>query len=379
MKWLDELKWRGLFQDCSDEAAVAALPAGSTFYVGIDPSAPYPQIGNLVPAIVSMHLARAGLRPIILFGGATGSIGDPSGKSAERQLLDLSTVEKNVENQRRKLTEIFARQGVEVEFVNNMDWTRDVTVLEFLRDIGKHYTVNYMLAKDSVKSRLSGEGISFTEFSYMLLQGFDYYHLHTARGCKLQIGGADQWGNITAGLELIRRKAQGEAYAMTFPLLLNSQGKKFGKSEAGAVWLDAAGTSPYKFHQFWLNVDDKDVMQYLRVFTFHDRQHLDAVEESLRTSPEKREAQRLLADTMCTMIHGDKATEDAKRSAQVLFGGSIEGLSKEVLEDIFSEVPSSTHSADALKALGVLDLFVAAGLTPSKPETCPEWWRLHQQ
>jgi len=358
MNVLEELTWRGLIQDISDPEALSKLKPGDTFYIGFDPTAPSFQVGNLVPLIVSIHLTKAGLKPILLFGGATGMIGDPGGKSAERNLLPLEQVAANVERQQKQATTLWRQAGSNVtpEVVNNLDWTKDVSVLTFLRDVGKHFTVNYMLAKDSVKSRLSGDGISYTEFSYMLLQAFDFLHLYQTRNCKLQIGGSDQWGNITAGLELIRRKISGEAYALSFPLVTNAEGKKFGKSEGNAVWLNAEMTSPYRFHQFWLNVADDDAIRLLKIFTFETKERIADVEAALKTSPEKREAQRLLADSLCTFVHGAQATDDAKRCAQALFSGTLSELSNAQILDIFQDAPSSTISKAQVTDLDILTL-----------------------
>jgi tyrosyl-tRNA synthetase len=285
-------------------------------------------------------------------------IGDPGGRSAERNLLPLDQVAKNVELQEEQARQLWRNAGESVmpSIVNNIEWTKDISMLSFLRDIGKHFTVNYMLAKDSVKSRLSGDGISYTEFSYMLLQAFDYLHLYQTQQCRLQFGGSDQWGNITAGLELIRRKIQGDAYAFSVPLITNSEGKKFGKSAGNAVWLDANLTSPYKFHQFWLNVPDTDVIRLLKVFTFETKEKIAEIEQAATAHPEKRDAQKFLADSLCTLVHGAEATQDAKRCAQVLFGGSLEGLSDKQLLDIFSDAPSSSVSREQVESLDMLSL-----------------------
>jgi tyrosyl-tRNA synthetase len=368
MDRVSNLEWRGLLHECSDRDAIAKLGPNDSFYVGYDPTAPSLQLGNLVPMIASLHLARSGIKCIQLFGGATGAIGDPSGKRQERQLLSREDIERNVSNHKRLASQIFARAGVEAEFVDNFDWTRGMSVIEFLRDVGKHFTVNYMLAKETVKTRLDGDGLSFTEFSYMLLQSMDFHHLRTTKNCKLQIGGSDQWGNITAGLELIRKKGAGEAYALGIPLLLDSQGKKFGKTADGAIWLDANATSPYRFHQFWLNVEDADAIRYLKIFTFLSQEEIQALAEATAQHPEKREAQKKLADAVCNLVHGEQATTDAKRSAEVLFGGSLEGLSGAQLGEIFKDVPSSTLPRAQIAELKVLDLFVSSGLAKSKGE-----------
>jgi tyrosyl-tRNA synthetase len=364
-----ELHWRGLLQDTSDSELFSKLRSGDAFYVGFDPTAPSLQVGNLVPLLVSIHLTRAGYVPILLFGGATGMIGDPGGKSAERNLLPLEQIAENVQLQEAQAKKLWKRAGLSStpEVVNNLDWTKDVSVLTFLRDVGKHFTVNYMLAKDSVKSRLSGDGISYTEFSYMLLQGFDFLHLYQTHNCRLQIGGSDQWGNITAGLELIRKKVQGDAYALSFPLITNSEGKKFGKSAGNAVWLDANLTSPYKFHQFWLNVPDSDVIKLLKIFTLETRERIEQVESSLANHPEQREAQKLLADSLCTLVHGAEATADAKNCAQALFGGSLDGISPTQMLELFSDAPSSELARSQVTDIDIVTL-LGSTLAKSKGE-----------
>lgn len=368
MHFVDHLQWRGLLQDLSDPDGIRKLGPGDSFYVGLDPSAPSLQVGNLVPLIVSMHLGRAGLKPIILFGGATGSIGDPGGRRSERPLLDRATIDDYVRRHSAKVAEIFDRAKVKAQYVNNYEWTAPVSVIDFLREVGKHFTVNYMLAKEFVKSRVEEDSISYTEFSYMLLQAFDFLHLYQNMGCKLQIGGSDQWGNITSGLELIRKKIAGSAFAFSIPLILDSQGRKFGKSEGGAVWLDSALTSPYKFHQYWLNLDDASVIKYLKIFSFLSPEEITEAEQRLVAAPEKREAQKLLADLVTTLVHGESGTADAKKSAEVLFGGSLSGLSNKQLEDIFGGVPSTTVAHQRLSAITVVDLFVETKLAASKGE-----------
>ena len=370
MNLLEELQWRGLIQDLSDPEALSKVKPGDSVYVGFDPTAPSLQVGNLVPLIVSIHLTKAGFKPILLFGGATGMIGDPGGKSAERNLLELEQVATNTRLQEEQAKLLWQRAGCDVTpaFVNNLSWLKDVTMLHFLRDIGKHFTVNYMIAKETVKSRLSGDGISYTEFSYMLLQAFDFLHLYQKHNCKLQIGGSDQWGNLTAGLELIRRKLSQEAYALCFPLVTNSEGRKFGKSEGNAVWLNAEMTSAYTFHQFWLNVPDTDVIRMLKVFTFESRERIEQLEQQVKAHPEQREAQRVLAEAVCTLVHGAEATAEAKRSAGALFGGgSLEGLSKDQLSELFADAPTTTLSMSEVQELDILSL-LAATLAKSKGE-----------
>lgn len=368
-KIISELKFRGLLQDATDEAAIDAFPAGTGVYVGFDPTAPALHVGNYLMLITALHLARAGFAVHILFGGATGSIGDPSGRSSERNLLSLEEVGANVERISRKVSQIFERAGVSVNFVNNYDWTKEVSLLHFLRDIGKHFTVNYMLGKEVVKTRLSGEGISYTEFSYMLLQAFDFYHLFSSCGVKMQFGGSDQWGNITGGLELIRRKTHDEsAQAFSVPLILDSQGKKLGKSTGGGgVWIDGAMTSPYHFHQYWLNIADADVIKCLKAFTFLSEEEISELEKSVLEHPEKRIAQNRLADEVCTTVHGVEATEEAKRCAKVLFGGSLEQISEDALKDIFKEAPATSITRAELESFLFADL-LAVTLCKSKGE-----------
>lgn len=365
---LEELSWRGLLQEVTDREGVLNLGKDDTFYIGYDPTAISLQLGNLVGVIVSIHLAKAGLSALQLFGGATGSVGDPSFRSNERQLMPREQIDANVFNHQRLIRSFFERSGVEVNFVNNYEWTAPVSILEFLRETGKYFTVNYMIAKEHVKTRLEGDGLSFTEFSYILLQAFDFLHLYQNNKCRLQIGGTDQWGNITAGLELIRKKIGGQAYALSFPLVTDSQGKKLGKTADGAIWLDANSTSPYQFHQYFLNTDDKDVVNLLKIFTFLERSEIEEIAKSVISAPERREAQKRLADEVCTLVHGKEATEAAKKSAQVLFGGSLEGLKQEDLESIFADVPSASISSAEYKEMGILDLITASKLVSSKSE-----------
>ncbi|MGI6525314.1 MAG: tyrosine--tRNA ligase [Bdellovibrionota bacterium] len=368
MNIIDELEWRGLIQDISDRDGIRQLPEQTVFYVGFDPTAPSLQLGNLVPIMVATRLGRAGFKPMILFGGATGAIGDPSGKSKERPLLSRETIDKNIAAQKKKVVEIFSRVGLEAEFINNFEWTRDMPIIDFLRDVGKYFTINYMLAKDVIKSRLSGEGLSYTEFSYVLLQAFDFFHLYQTKNCRLQIGGSEQWGNITAGLELIRKRVQGDAYGFCFPLITDSQGQKFGKSAGNALWLDGEMTSPFKLHQFLLNVTDEDVERLLKIFTFLSKEEIEKLCAEHRTTPEKRLAQHVLADHVCEFIHGKDAVNDANRGAEVLFGGSLDGLTDQVLADIFQDIPSTTCSSSEIAGMSVIDLFVRTGLATSKGE-----------
>jgi len=367
MNFINELTWRGLIQNCSDLSAAEKL-TNYSFYCGFDPTAPSLQIGNLVPILSMIHIAKDGLKPIVLLGGATGAIGDPSGKNAERSLLEQKVIEENVSKQHQQFLNLFFKIGIKPTFVNNKDWFANISFIDFLRDVGKHFTIGYMLQKDSVKSRLEGEGLSYTEFSYMLLQAYDFLHLYKNNNCRLHVGGSDQWGNITAGLELIRRKGLEGACALTFPLITNSQGKKLGKSESGTLWLDPSATSPFRFHQYFLNVEDGDAVRFLKLLTFLDSKKISTLEESLKNEPEKREAQKALADELCTFVHGESATDTAKKSASVLFGGSVSGLKSAELIDIFADVPSTEVGENSLFGTIAIDLFVTTKLAKSKGE-----------
>ena len=365
--FLDELAWRGLLFQHTD-GAVAALAAGTvTGYCGFDPTASSLHAGNLVAIMSLVHLQRAGHRPVALVGGGTGMIGDPSGKSSERQLLTTDMVDANIAGISEQLSRVLDFDGPRGALMrNNADWLRQLDLIGFLRDVGKHFTVNYMLQKDSVDSRIGSEsGISFTEFSYMLLQAYDFAELYRGDGVTLQVGGSDQWGNITAGTTLIRKMFGAEAHAVTLPLLTTSAGTKFGKSEAGAVWLDAARTSPYQFYQFWIGADDRDVGRYLRTFTLLSRAEIEALDEATAAAPEKREAQQLLARTVTTMIHGADAAQAAAEVSTLLFAkGDPTSLSGSALAALAREVPSATVAP--AESYDTLALFVAAGLTASK-------------
>ncbi len=367
--YLDELAWRGLlFQHT--EGAAAALSRGTvTGYCGFDPTASSLHAGNLVAIMSLVHLQRAGHRPVALVGGGTGMIGDPSGKSTERQLLTTEMVDANIAGISEQLSRVLDFDGPRGAIMrNNADWLRSLDLIGFLRDVGKHFTVNYMLQKDSVDSRIGSEtGISYTEFSYMLLQAYDFAELYRRDGVTLQVGGSDQWGNITAGTTLIRKMHGAEAHAVTLPLLTTSAGTKFGKSEAGAVWLDAARTSPYQFYQFWIGADDRDAGRYLRTFTLLSRAEIEALDEATASAPEKREAQQLLAKVVTTMIHGAEAAQTAAEVSTLLFAkGDPAALSASALAALAREVPTSVvEKADAFDTLA---LFVTAGLTASKGE-----------
>ena len=365
--FLDELAWRGLlFQNT--EGAAAALARGTvTGYCGFDPTASSLHAGNLVAIMSLVHLQRAGHRPVALVGGGTGMIGDPSGKSTERQLLTTEMVDANIAGISEQLGRVLDFSGPRGALMrNNADWLRPLDLIGFLRDVGKHFTVNYMLQKDSVDSRIGSEtGISFTEFSYMLLQAYDFAELYRRDGVTFQLGGSDQWGNITAGTTLVRKMHGAEAHGVTLPLLTTSAGTKFGKSEAGAVWLDATRTSPYQFYQFWIGSDDKDVGRYLRTFTLLDRGSIEALDAATSAAPEKREAQQLLARTVTTMIHGADAAQAAAEVSTLLFAkGDPSALSASALAALAREVP--TAAVDSAETYDTLSLFVGAGLTASK-------------
>lgn len=359
---LEELAWRGLLYQHTDGLADALAAGQIAGYCGFDPTASSLHVGNLVPVMGLVHLQRAGHRPIALVGGGTGLIGDPSGKTSERQLHTRETIDENARGIHSQLERFLDFSGPSAAVMrNNADWLTGLNAIEFMRDVGKHFTVNYMLAKDSVQSRM--EGISYTEFSYMLLQAYDYRELNRREGATLQIGGSDQWGNITAGLELIRRTDGSDAHAMTFPLLATASGTKFGKTEAGSVWLDAERTSQYQFFQFWVNADDRDVARYLRFFTLMDREEIEALDAEILESPEKRVAQQRLASDVTARVHGAEAARISQQVSAVLFGGADpRDLSSAVLEALRTEIPFSMVERDAT----LLDALVATGLAASR-------------
>lgn len=365
MDLIAELDWRGLlFQQT--EGAARALAAGSVSgYAGFDPTASSLHVGSLVPIMGLVHLQRAGHTPVALVGGGTALIGDPSGKPSERQLLDEGTVQANSAAIAAQLSRFVDFSGPNAAVaVDNLEWLRGVDLLSFLRDTGKHFTVNYMLAKESVKSRIE-TGISFTEFSYMLLQAYDFLELSRRNSVTVQLGGSDQWGNITAGIELIRRADAKEAHGVTMPLISSAAGTKFGKTEAGTIWLDPARTSPYQFYQFWVNTDDSDAGKYLRMFTLRERTEIESLESELAGHPEKRVAQRALAADITTRVHGEDAARVAQEVSSVLFGKSdVSGLSLAVIEALSREIPFAEVGADELGS--VADLMAVSGLAPSK-------------
>ncbi len=373
MSILEELQWRGLVADCTDTAELTKKIASPvTLYCGFDPTADSLHVGNLVPLLALRRFQLLGHHPIALAGGATGCIGDPSGKSAERQLLTKEILDGNIAKVRGQLAKLldFDTKQNPARLVDNASWTAGVTFLDFLRDIGKHFTVNQMVAKESVRARMEDRdvGISYTEFSYMLLQAFDFMVLNRDTGCELQIGGSDQWGNITAGIELTRKKLGHHVFGLTLPLITNADGSKFGKSVSGAIWLDPKKTSVYKFYQFWINTDDRDVIRYLKYFTFLSQDEIAALEKAHVENPGARVAHKALAKATTDMIHGEHATQEAIRASEILFGGELKGISENTFNDIVGEVPTKEIEAAKLEGAGIAlsELLVHAGLCPSK-------------
>jgi tyrosyl-tRNA synthetase len=367
--FLDELAWRGLLFQQTDGAAAALSRGMVTGYCGFDPTADSLHAGNLVAIMSLVHLQRAGHRPIALVGGGTGMIGDPSGKSTERVLLTPELVDANIAGISEQLRRVLDFDGPRGALMrNNADWLRPLDLIGFLRDVGKHFTVNYMLQKDSVDSRITSEtGISYTEFSYMLLQAYDFAELYRRDGVTLQVGGSDQWGNITAGTTLVRKMHGADAHGVTLPLLTTAAGTKFGKSEAGAVWLDAARTSPYQFYQFWIGADDRDAGRYLRTFTLMLRDEIDALEAATVQAPEKRQAQQQLAHSVTSMIHGADSARAAAEVSTLLFSkGDPAALSATAWAALAREVPRTAHADDSV--VDVITLFVGAGLASTKTE-----------
>ena len=353
--FVEELRWRGLLHDIMPDTEAHLLEHATAGYIGFDPTADSLHIGSLVQILILKHFQNAGHKPIALVGGATGMVGDPSGKSAERNLLDEASLQKNIEGVKAQLGRFLDFNATEnpAESVNNFDWMKDISLIDFVRDTGKHITVNYMMAKDSVKKRLSSEskvGMSFTEFTYQLFQGYDFYHLYKEMDCKLQMGGSDQWGNITTGTELIRRKAQGKAYAITVPLVTKADGTKFGKTEGGNVWLDAKRTSPYKFYQYWLNASDEDAEKYIKIFTFLDKKAIETLVTEHRETPHLRLLQKKIGEEVTIMTHGQEAFDNAIKASQILFGKStsddLKSLDEQTFLDIFEGVPQASVSKE---------------------------------
>lgn len=347
MSIIEELEWRGAINQQTDEEGLKKLTDKESIalYCGVDPTGDSLHIGHLIPFIILKRFQLAGHKPVILIGGATGAIGDPSGRTAERQLQSMDQIKENAEKLSAQMKKLFEAGSEEsgIRLVNNYDWLQDLTLLNFLRDYGKEFNINTMLAKDVVSSRLDS-GISFTEFTYQIIQSIDFLHLYRHENVQLQVGGADQWGNITAGLELIRKKegADSKAFGLTIPLLLKADGTKFGKTAEGAVWLDPEKTSPYEFYQFWLNQDDRDVIKYLKYFTFLSKEEIDALEEKVKTEPHKRVAQRTLAQEMTRFVHSENDLKEAEQISEALFSGNIKELSVRQIEQGFQSVPSSS-------------------------------------
>ena len=373
MDLFTELEWRGLVYDATEGLRDLIAREKLTTYIGFDPTAASLHVGSLLPMVALARLQRSGHPPIAVVGGGTGMIGDPSGKAIERALLAVEQVEKNITGIRGQLARFldFDDTSTPARLVNNAEWLTKLTAIEFMRDVGKYFTVNYMLAKESVKRRSeSDEGISYTEFSYLLLQSYDFLVLHDRFNCTLQMGGSDQWGNITAGVDFIRRMRSAKAHGLVMPLITTAAGTKFGKTESGAVWLDANLTSPFRFYQFWLNAEDNDVGRYLRYFTFLDRQVIEQLEDATRKAPESREAQRALAREVTRMVHGEEHVLRAERASTVLFGEDISTLAADDVLSVFDDVPSSTVGAELLAGEGVtvVELLASSGLTTSKGE-----------
>ena len=380
MNFVEELTWRGMIHTMMPGTEEQLNKEMTTAYLGIDPTADSLHIGHLCGVMMLRHLQRCGHKPIALVGGATGMIGDPSGKSAERNLLDEATLRHNQEAIKKQLSRFLdfdSDAPNKAELVNNYDWMKDFSFLDFAREIGKHITVNYMMAKESVQKRLNGEardGLSFTEFTYQLLQGYDFLHLYETKGCKLQLGGSDQWGNITTGGELIRRKLGGEVYALTCPLITKADGGKFGKTESGNVWLDARYTSPYKFYQFWLNVGDAEAEKYLKIFTFLSKEEIEALAAEHAKDPGLRPLQKRLAEEVTVMVHGREAYDAAVSASKILFSNSaveeLHKLDEQTLLDLFEGVPTfEVERADIEAGIPALEFLAEkTAVFPSKGE-----------
>jgi tyrosyl-tRNA synthetase len=373
MTIIEELKWRGLLADCTDpEALSKRLSSGPlTVYCGFDPTGDSLHVGHLIGQLTLRRFQLHGHRPIALAGGATGMIGDPSGKSAERNLLSREKLDENLKSISGQLSRLldFEAKANPALMVDNASWIAGLGYLDFLRDIGKHFSVNMMVAKDSVRSRMEGySGISYTEFSYMLLQAYDFYHLRKTHDCELQIGGSDQWGNITAGTDLIRKKTGAAAWGLTFPLITKSDGTKFGKTEEGAVWLDAKKTSPYRFYQFFINTEDSAVVAYLKKFTLLSPAEIGALEARHLENPAAREAHKALAREVTTLVHGKGACDDALKASEIMFGGGLDGITEALFGDVAGEIPTKPLEKSKLEGAGtaLVDLLVLGGLSPSR-------------
>ncbi|MBK7666573.1 MAG: tyrosine--tRNA ligase [Sphingobacteriaceae bacterium] len=374
MNFVEELKWRGILHDIMPGTEDLLKKETVTAYIGFDPTADSLHVGSLAQIMTLLRFQKAGHKPIALIGGATGMVGDPSGKSEERNLLDEEALNKNIASIKKQLEKFLDfNSGVNgAELVNNYDWMKEFSFLTFIREVGKYISVNYMMAKDSVKNRLEN-GMSFTEFSYQLLQGYDFYYLYTNKNCKLQMGGSDQWGNITTGTELIRRKSGGEAFALTTQLIKKADGTKFGKSESGNIWLDKTKTSPYKFYQFWLNASDADAATYIKYFTLFDKAEVDELEAKHNSAPHERHLQKALAKDITVRVHGEHEFNDAVTATEILFKGSVEDLAnldEATFLDVFDGVPMFDISKSELNAgIGVLDFLAEkTKIFPSKGE-----------
>ena len=369
---IDELRWRGLLHDAMPHTETQLTKEMTTGYIGFDPTAKSLHIGNFVQIMLLKHLQLAGHKPIALVGGATGMIGDPSGKSSERQFLSEETLQQNIEGVKAQLAKFLDFDCGEnsAELLNNYDWFKDFNLMQFLREVGKNITINYMMSKDSVKNRME-TGISFTEFSYQLFQGYDFYWLYKHKNCKLQMGGSDQWGNMTTGTELIRRKDGGEAYVITSPLLTKADGTKFGKSESGNVWLDAEMTSPYKFYQFWLNVDDKDIPKLLRTLTLFDKEHIEALETEHANNPNV--LKRILAEDITCRVHNETALQNAQKASGLLFGKAtledFEATDEQTLQEVFDGISQTDFTQEQFSAITTTIDLAAHVLGISKGET----------
>ncbi|PSL27008.1 tyrosine--tRNA ligase [Chitinophaga ginsengisoli] len=377
MNLIEELRWRGMVQDIMPGTEEQLLKEMTSAYVGFDPTADSLHIGSLVPILLLVHLQRAGHKPFALVGGATGMVGDPSFKAEERKMLDLDTLahnQKGIKAQLEKFLDFDPAKPNAAEMVNNFDWFKDISFLDFIRDVGKHITVNYMMSKDSVKRRLEGDsGMSFTEFTYQLIQGYDFYHLYTAKGVKLQMGGSDQWGNIVTGTELVRRKANGEAFAFTCPLLKKADGSKFGKSERGNVWLDPQKTSPYLFYQFWVKTTDEDAKNYIKIFTFLNQEEIDELIKTHDQAPHLRLLQKRLAQELTIFVHSEKEYEFAIKATEMLFGKDtadvLQSLTEQQLLEVMDGVPQFEFAASELETgKDIVSFLAETGILPSKGE-----------
>ena len=374
MDLIEELKWRGMLHDIMPGLEEQLAKESTAGYVGFDPTADSLHIGNLVPVMLLLHWQRAGHKPVVLVGGATGMVGDPSGKTKERQLLDLDVMEHNLNSQKNQLKKFLDFEGENAaRVVNNFDWFKDINFLEFIRDVGKHITVNYMMSKDSVKNRLE-EGMSFTEFTYQLVQGYDFYHLWKNENCKVQMGGSDQWGNILTGTELIRKKGSGQAFAMTAPLITKADGSKFGKSEGGNIWIDKKRTSAYKFYQYWLNIADEDAGKFIRIFTLKSKNEIESLEAAHTENPRARILQTALAEDITTRVHSEEDLKTAVAASKILFGKSaksdLENLPESEFLSVFEGVDKATISLELLNSgVGFIDLLSEyTGFLSSKGE-----------